>query len=458
MAERRPRPAGPRVLLGFLPAALEVQVAPPPRAARAVGWSLMLLFVAALAWGWFGRVDIVAVAPGKVIPSGRVKTVQPLETARVERILVHEGARVAGGQPLVRLDATVPAADRARLEAEAERLHLAGARLRGQLAWWEAGGAQSRAPLPPLETGGLPPGLDPAVLAREQARGGQAVAQFAAALAALRQDGEARRAARAALGARIARLDAVLPLIEERAEALRSLAARGLGARVEWLALEEQRVGEQRERAVLVAERAALDAEVAGLEAQGSALEARTQEAWLGELAETETRLAALAQELTKARGAEARQTLLAPVSGTVQQLAVHTEGGVVTAAQPLMVVVPEDDAVRLEVAVGNRDIGFVHEGQRAVVKVETFPFTRYGTLGATLTRVSRDAVSDPQRGLLYLAELTLDQTALEVEGRPLPLAHGMAVSAEILTGRRRLIDFLWSPLARRVAESARER
>lgn len=149
---------------------------------------------------------------------------------------------------------------------------------------------------------------------------------------------------------------------------------------------------------------------------------------------------------------------LRAPVDGVVQQLAVHTLGGVVTAAQPLLVIVPIDEGLEAEVNVLNKDIGFVRPGQTVVVKVESFPFTRYGTLSGVLDSVSHDAVPDEHLGAVFKARVRLQGATLDIDGVPVRMSAGMQVSAEIKTGTRRVLDYLLSPLKRYQSEAMRER
>ena len=163
-------------------------------------------------------------------------------------------------------------------------------------------------------------------------------------------------------------------------------------------------------------------------------------------------------QEQAKASQRERLTTLAAPVKGTVQQLAAHTEGGVVTEAQPLMVIVPEKTHVTAEVTLENKDIGFVRASQEAQIKLETFPFTRYGTVGARVSRVTADAVNDEKHGAIFPVTLSLDKTSIEVDGKTIRLSPGMNLTAEIKTGRRRVIEFLLSPVQRATSESLRER
>ena len=202
-------------------------------------------------------------------------------------------------------------------------------------------------------------------------------------------------------------------------------------------------------------------------EAQAALTEAeQTRAAYLAETRRTLSERQAQAdlkrhqtgQELTKATQREHLATLTAPVAGTVQQLALHTEGGVVTEAQALMVIVPDNAQVSAEVTLENKDIGFVAPGQEVAIKLETFPFTRYGTVKATVDKVTQDAVNDEKRGAIFPAMLKLNQTTIDVDGRQIKLAPGMNVTAEIKTGKRRVIEYLLSPIQRAGSESLRER
>jgi hemolysin D len=169
-------------------------------------------------------------------------------------------------------------------------------------------------------------------------------------------------------------------------------------------------------------------------------------------------RAVALAQELVKLERRSELMQLASPVAGTVQQLAVHTVGGVVSEAQPLMAIVPAESSVEVDVAVENKDIGFVRAGQAAEVKLETFPFTRYGTVPATVKFVSQDAVMDETKGAMFQARLRLHTPAIDVDGKTVQLAPGMAVTAEIKTGERRIIEVLTEPFRRVAGEALRER
>jgi hemolysin D len=249
-----------------------------------------------------------------------------------------------------------------------------------------------------------------------------------------------------------------LPIFRARAEDYKKLQQESFISRHGWLEKEQAYIEATRDLAAQEAKRREINASLLEGRRQRSALMAETRRATLDRLHQAEQKAGALAQDQIKAKNHESLMHLTAPVAGTVQQLAVHTVGGVVTPAQALLVVVPGGNPLEVEAFVENKDIGFVHAGQVAEVKVETFPFTKYGTLHGTVTQVSSDAIQDEKRGLIYAARVKLERPTLKVDGRTVNLSPGMAVTAEIKTGKRRVIEYFLSPLLQYGDESLWER
>lgn len=437
--------------LEFLPAALEVERSPPVPAARVLLWCLVSCAGCALAWSVWGQVDVVGVAPGRVVAAGRSKLVQPLETAVVARLAVREGQHVRQGEVLVELDVTTARASHARLTHECATQTLERRRLAGLLA--------VDGPRDAFDAGPPPPdGWPPALIARAAERYGVARDEYRAALDGFTATAREKRAARAALAARIAQLARTLPLVTEAADAHRQLLASGIVPRVHWLAQERARIDVEQELAARRDEHRALGAALAALAGQRAATLAQFRTRWVAERAEANERLARCREALVAAARSLELAELKAPIDGIVQQLAVHTVGGVVTPAQTLMLIAPATAPLEVEARVANRDIGFVHVGMRAEVKIDTFDYTRYGVVAATVRSLSRDAVTDGESEPYFLAQLELAQTALAVDGRNLPMEPGMLATVELRLGRRRVIEFLLSPLLRYRHESARER
>ncbi|MBI5648636.1 MAG: HlyD family type I secretion periplasmic adaptor subunit, partial [Ignavibacteriae bacterium] len=409
---------------------------------------------------------IVGVAPGKIVPSGRTKTIQPLERSVVSAIHVADGQHVKADEVLVELDPTASLADRARLVKEQEAVVLDQLRLAALVAAVDT--TVKAATVPDMRTGSIPPaatsfasagvGIAQAEIAREQAQLRQQFEEYQAAVAGVYDEMEAKLAERQGTEARIAQLEATLPLVTEEAEANRKLMGTGMVPRVKWLELERQRIEQQQERDVQRHQRRMIESTLGALQQKLAVTAAQYRNRWMAELDDAETKRAAYDEEIAKAERKLELQTLRAPLAGTIQQLVVHTVGGVVTEAQPLMLLVPDDTPVEVEAMVPNKDIGFVREGQEAVVKIETFNFTKYGSVRGKVRRVSHDAVADEKRGLVYTAHVVLMATTMMIDGNDVALAPGMAVTTELKMGTRTVIEFLLSPLLRYRQEGGRER
>jgi hemolysin D len=256
----------------------------------------------------------------------------------------------------------------------------------------------------------------------------------------------------------IRRLETTVPMEVERANTYKKLFSHEAATKMDFLQAEGQRIDKTQE---LAGQRKRFMQDYAALaEARKNywVLLSEFQQIKQVELSQTETKVASLAQEVTKTGQREEFQRLTAPIDGVVQQLAVHTVGGVVTPAQELLVVVPQDHPVEVEAQVENKDVGFVKNGQIVEIKVETFPFTLYGTIPGKVLSMSDDAVPIEKVGLIYPTRVSMDRSTIQVEGREVNLSPGMAVTVEVKTGRRRVIEYLLSPLLKSVKESIRER
>ena len=258
--------------------------------------------------------------------------------------------------------------------------------------------------------------------------------------------------------ATIAKLEATLPIAQQREADFKSLTDQGFMSNHAGQDRTRERIEQERD---LATQRARLQEAQATLQESAQARAAylaETQRTLSERHAQATSKRQQLTQELSKTEQRSRLTQLTAPVAVTVQQLAVHTEGGVVTPAQVLMVIVPNDAQVSAEVVIDNKDIGFVKAGQVVAVKLETFPFTRYGTVDAEVKSVTADAVTDEKRGAIFPALLALKQSAINVDGKRIKLSPGMNVTAEIKTGKRRVIEYLLSPVQRAVGESLKER
>ncbi len=431
----------------FLPAALEVLESPPSPTARYTFWTLTALLIIGLAWSFIGELDIVAVADGRTIPAGQTKVIQPLEQGIVRAIRVQNGQHVKAGERLVELDPTTAGADMRRLTAELIAARLDAARLEASASPADA----LRRFAPPAGTPKHLVDLHTAMLASQ-------VDEHLSRLAGLDSELQRRNAERKTVEADIARLENALPLLRSRSQARTELADKGFGSRLLALELQQQQIEMEYALKGQRHRREESAAAVEALQRQRRQIQSEYLKVVLSQRDESQRKAAGLEEEFLKAQQRHGLQTLTAPLDGVVQQLAIHTIGGVVTPAQVLMVIVPDNTPLEVEATVQNRDIGFIQPGQDVEVKIETFLFTKYGTIPGKVISVSRDAVQDEKRGLIYPIRIALERSAINVDGRQVDLGAGMALTAEVKTDRRRVIDYLLSPIARYRQESLRER
>lgn len=405
----------------FLPAALSIQEKPVSPTARLTAWLLMSLVVAAILWSVLGKMDIIVTAKGKIIPSSHTKAISSVEVAVVRSLHVSEGQLVKAGDTLVVLDASTPQAEHDKAV--------------GDVGYAELQIARSRALLDAVEH------LQKPVLARVPG-----VTEQQWQMAQQHVDGQYQdfRAKLARVDSDISRYAEALPLATKQASDYKELLKNHDVAEHAWLEKEQARVEllgqwedarKQRQMTVAQAQKEARD-----MMTEASRIVADSQ------------------QDARRADDHAKLMTLTAPVTGTVQQLAVHTVGGVVPAAQPIMLIVPQDGHVEVEAMIENKNVGFIKEGQSAEVKIDAFDYTKYGTIPAHITHVSRDAIDDEKRGLLYAVKITLDKPTIFVDGRQVPLSAGMSAQTVIKTGERRIIDYILSPLVQHQQESLRER
>lgn len=453
----------------FLPAALEIVETPPSPIGRAIGATIVTLFSLALIWACLGKIDIVASAQGKIVPGGRSKVVQPFETGVIRAIHVHDGQAIKAGDVLIELDPTI---------SEAEVQHL-----RGDLIGAQLDVARLRAALVedsnPLLSFQPPEGASPSLVAMQRKFLEVQVGEHRAKLASLDRQLAQKEAERATITATIEKIAATLDVLKERVDIRKVMFDRGLGSKVNYLEILQVQVEQQRELVIQKSKYQEAEA------ARAAIIEARAQAAAeyrrsvYGELASAEQKASGFSQDLIRAEQKEKLQQLTAPTDGVVQQLAVHTVGGVVTPAQALLVVVPTDSQLEIEAMISNHDIGFVQTGDDAKIKIDTFNFTRYGLLHGKVLSVSQDAItrekpvdtstngimgaanttSEPRgQELLYSARISVDRTQMQIDERRVNLSPGMAVTVEIKTGSRTVISYLLSPLIKYRDESLHER
>ena len=378
---------------------------------------LILLVIACLLWSIFGRFDIIVNAVGKIIPSERTKTIASVDVASVKALHVQEGQTVKAGDVLIGLDASAFDADRDKARSDRAMALLQMARSRALIA-----SVDSMEPpqLPRIE------GIPEENLRAEQLHLNGQYRDFIAKLRHIEEE--------------IRRYELALPLATRQANDYKELAKEHDVSTHAYLEKEEARID--------------LDGQLAGARSERTALIEETKRVAYDALTDAKKIAEESRQDALRSGSHSRLLKLAAPVDGTVQQLTAHTIGGVVPAAQPLMLIVPNEKVIEVEAFMENKDVGFVREGQPAAVKIDAFEYTKYGTVPGRVIHVSKDAIQDEKKGLIYSVKIALDKSTIPVNGIDVPLAVGMSVNVEIKTGTRRAIEYVLSPLLQHGRES----
>jgi hemolysin D len=442
----------------FAPGILRVQEQPPSPLGRKVLWTVLALFGATLAWALVGRLDVVAIAEGKLVPASYLKIVQPAEQGIVKEILVQEGEPVKAGQVLIRMDAALAQADVRAIETEYHTRRLAIRRIDAQLEQKKFQRSQD----------------DPeALFLQVQAQQAANVLAYENALAQERSVLEKVRHDLAAAEQTRAKLAQVLPHYMEQERAFEKLSKDGFAGRI--LATDKARERIEKEQDLRTQEFTirSSTALIAQSERRLAQIAADYRRQLQTERVEVASQLERARQELAKVAHRHGLLELKAPADGVVKDLATHTAGTVAAPGTILMTLVPRDERMVAEVWVGNHDVGFVRSGQPAKVKLAPFQFQKYGMIEGRVKQVSADATEAPSANtrsdaltgrdrpmgpLAYRALVELDAQALEVEGQRYRVSPGMQVAAEIHLGTRTVMEYLLSPVRRAFHEAGRER
>jgi membrane fusion protein, hemolysin D len=491
----------------FLPAALEILETPPPPLPIALIATISAFALAALIWSYFGRLDVYATAPGKIEPAGYAKVIEPLDPGKISAIHVAKGQSVKAGDLLLELDPTEASADATSAKdaldaslAEIARRHYSidavrAAQIDGQGARDRLDArSQEEAPTvdsAPVENLAGEPELKVAWGAtvpeqfrlRQEAVLRADLAQLSDALKALDRQMAEKLATQKRLNMSIAFQNTLMETLNQRVSTRQQAIDLNVGTKIDLYNAKEEL---EKSEAALASDQGQLietDAAIRSVRSE----KAKTVSQFI---ADNENKLADAArkadearQALAKANARLARTRLYAPTDGVVQQMAVTTVGQVVTTGQQLIVLTPIGGKLQIEALVANLDIGFVKPGQDAVIKVDAFPFTRFGALHGKVVNIASAAIAeqDAKRALanatatanvapevptapgqpesfVFPVIVSLDEAAMKIDNASIPLSPGMTVTVEIRTDSRRVIDYLLSPLAKIGSEALRER
>lgn len=443
----------------FLPAILEVTETPPSPVGRMVLWSILLLLVIVLLWSLIGSINEVAVANGKVIPMGQVKTVQVKNKGVIKEIFVKEGQYVHEGETLMILDPTSTDADVDSLAKRAAYYRLDIQRLEAELTGKAFIPSTAADPGDPIDN--WDKYLSTEDIAAEKALHQSRVSQHSAEMLSAQKTVEQKRAQLSGQRDILEKYDKMLAIAAEKEHRLQLLLEQDAISQFQLMEQTSQRINLEESAEAQYDAINSAEAELAEAYSRLTNVDATYKRDTMNALVESRKQYYSYVEELKKANENQRLATIVAPCSGRICNLSVHTDGGVVTEAQPLLMVVPDGVDMELEVWADNKDIGFIKEGQDAEVKITTFNFQKFGMVKATVDAISPDALddkSDPEKYKKYRLLLKLAEKTINISGENIQLSPGMDVTAEIKTREKRIIEFFLDPFRRYTQEALRER
>lgn len=430
----------------FMPAVLEITETPPHPLGRITAYVIMAVFALAILIACVTHVDIIAIAPGKIISSGKIKLIQPLKSGVVFEIYVKDGEVVRKDQPLIKIKFEDSESNRTRLEQELLFSKLDTARYTALLED------------DPLAAFNPPAGISDELKLKTERLLQVDYDKYLTQLKLIDEQIVQTTAERETVLAEISRVNRILPNMRERVNAQEQLYQEGLVAKMVFLEMQESFFNAEETLKINQKKLEESDAKLEILKTQKVQERNTFRNDVMYKLQDASNQMEIYQKEYDNAVWVEGLTEIKAPEDGIIQELEIHTVGGVVTPAQTLMKLVPLHANLEVEASILNKDIGFVEKGQQATIKIDSFPYTKYGTIDGEILFVSKDAIETEKLGLVYQARLSMSKDTITADGKDVRLSAGMTTTVEVKTGKRRMIEYIMAPFIRYSSESMRER
>ena len=452
----------------FLPAALEIIETPPSPTGRLLAMLICLFVLLAGTWGVLGKIDIVAVASGKVVPNGHTQVVQAPDNGIVTSILARVGQSVHKGERLVGLEIATIEAEISRAKGDLIRAQLDQTRLEAFL---------SESDSDPFANLVIAP-ADKVTEAKNELEAQRM--GLKSKLSGIDHEVEQRTSEIESAKEELQKATDILPLIEARAEIRKKSYETSYGSLLLSLDAAQQVIETKSAQRIAAQKIAQATASLGVLSEKRNEMVSDARRSAFSDLTRALAQKDAALEALNKAEHRLAYSSITSPIEGSVSQISIHSIGAVVTTGQQLMTIVPNDAKLEIEAVLPNREAGFVKIGQDVELKIDAFPFTRYGLLKGHVLNVSSDAEPQPNgpenytagnvrradstanleasERLVYLVKISIDDAKENLDSKEIQLIPGMSVRAEIKTGKRSIASYVLSPLAQYLQESIKER
>ncbi|WP_108651459.1 HlyD family type I secretion periplasmic adaptor subunit [Dongshaea marina] len=433
--------------------------------ARWLLWILFVFIVIMLVWANWAELDEVTVAQGSVIPSSRLQVVQNLEGGILKKVYVKEGQQVNPGQKLLLIDDTRFRSDLRTRDQEVVNLEGDVTRLRAELSGIKINKVEHGAWRDQftISFAHLKFSEDfikkyPQQAAQQQALFQEQLQNLSNRIQIMGRQIEQQEQVTLEHKAAVKTLEQSIELLQEEIGITSPLAEEGLVPQVEFLKLRRQLNEMQGELVAKRLEANKIQSSLyeAILKRRNVVLEFRSKVQQ--ELSEKQAKLKQLKEGQIGLQDRVKRTLVLSPVKGTIQKININTVGGVIQPGMDLIEIVPVEDTLLVEARVSPRDIAFIRPGLSAVVKFTAYDFTIYGGLPGKVEHISADSFQDEKGNPYFLVRVRTDLNYLGSEKQPLPIIPGMQASVDIMTGKKRVIDYLLKPILRAKQSALRER
>jgi adhesin transport system membrane fusion protein len=405
---------------------------------------IFILFTAFVVWAHFAILDEVTRGTAQIIPSRRVQIIQNLEGGILDKILVSENQIVNKDDILIRISNEMASSLFRDAEAKAMEHTVALARLRA-----EADGG----------TITFPENItDPQLIADQKAIYTSKKRQLDLEIKVLASQYRQKMQEVQEMTSRKKQLSSNLKLAREQRDIAKPLAERNLYPKVDYLSLERdvltlegeiQSLGSGIPRA-----REAADEAKQRIASKKAEFRSTAQE----EINRRRTELRSLQETLSAGQDRVSRTEVRSPVRGTIKQIIISTQGGVIRPGEPIMEIVPLDDTLLVEANIRPADIAFLRPGQKAMVKISAYDFSIYGGLDAKVEQISADTILNAKEESYYKVKLRTNSNAIQYKGEKLPIIPGMTATVDILTGHKSVLDYLLKPILKAKQNALRER
>lgn len=422
----------------FKPLLVELEDSPTSPLARWLFWTLVIFMILIVLWLYLGKIDVVVSGQGRVMPSGEIKIVQPVETGVIKKILIKEGEFVREGQALMEIDPSVTETNLGSKESNSRLLTMEIDRLNALIN-------DENLTFTSFDT------LDTLSLDMQKKLFRMIQKSHEKEIELIQEQIIQVKEQKNTYTTDLSRMNKLCCRVIKREKELKKVL--DLISTKDYEVVKNQIIEYQEQKKMKMYDMSGLDSKLLELHKRILLKEREYKSKLLEELTQKRKELTLLKAEIKSIRFQNTKQIIKSPVDGYIGKLLIHSEGGVVSPAEKLMTIIPKNAPLVFKATVLNQDIGFIKEEMNVSIKINTFNFQKYGLIKGKVTHISDDAIEDEQLGSIYEVLITPQKYYLEFAGDKFYIQSGMSITAEMKVGKRRVINFFIYPLIRYLDE-----